>query len=68
MPVTHAAPPARSFKLIDAREPIRRLAAEAAELEVVELGTLGPPHPLVYVDTDDREALDALILAGLISP
>jgi len=68
MPLTHAAPPARKLQLIDAREPIRRLAGQSAEIDLVELGALGVPHPLVYVHTDDREALDALILAGLISP
>jgi hypothetical protein len=40
----------------------------SAELELVELGALAAPCPAVYVHTDDREALDALILAGLVSP
>jgi hypothetical protein len=38
------------------------------ELDLIELSLLATPHPAVYVHTDDREALDALILAGLISP
>lgn len=40
----------------------------SAEVDAVELQLLAPSYPMVYVNTDDREALDAMILAGLISP
>ena len=69
MPVTYAAPPvARRERFRPAALPPHPVADPWAELDLVELGALAAPNPLVYVDTDDRDALDALILAGLISP
>jgi hypothetical protein len=69
MPVTYAAPPvARRERFNAAAPPPHPVADPWAELDLVELGPLPSRNPLVYVDTDDRDALDALILAGLISP
>jgi len=67
MQVTDAAPPAAGRRFRE-NAPAPRIIDPAAELELVELGALAAPQPPVYVHTEDREALDALILAGLISP
>lgn len=64
-PVVLPAPPGERFR---AKVPIAPPIDPSVELDLVELGALGAPHPLVYVHTEDREALDALILAGLVAP
>jgi hypothetical protein len=48
--------------------PIDSSAHVPAELDAVELNLHAASYPLVYVHADDQEALDALILTGLIHP